>query len=140
MKYFLLAAFFFITILASAAENASDRIKKGLDSCLGKAQSTKEQVECYETRSDSLDAAMNDVYKKALLRLGPNQKKLMREAQRSWLQFRDKENAAANAIYAQIQGTIRQQYGADKTYSLLENRLKELEETLGVLVNDIDQE
>jgi uncharacterized protein YecT (DUF1311 family) len=140
MEPFLFAALLAAVLQPAAAENASARIKKDLNACLGAAHSTKDQVECYESRSDSLDAAMNDLYKKTLQRLDPDQKKLMREAQRSWVQFRDKETAASNAIYARIQGTIRRQYGADKTYRLIEKRLEELEETLSVIVNDLGKE
>jgi len=138
MKILLaIAPFLFSALHASEIENASERIKKGLDGCVEKAQYTKEQIDCYSSYTDSLDAAMNDVYKKILLKLGPDQKKMVREAQRSWIQFRDKEDATSKAIYALIQGTIQHQYAASKTYALNEHRLQELEETLGILIHDI---
>lgn len=83
---------------------------------------------------------MNNTYKEVLAELESEPKKRMREAQRAWVQFRDKEIAAANAIHAKIHGTIRRQYGADKTYSLIEHRLKELEDFLSILINDLEKE
>ena len=45
--------------------------------------------DCYRTETERQDARLNKAYTKLMAQLSPSRKKLLREAQRLWMQYRD---------------------------------------------------
>ncbi len=45
------------------------------------------------------DKRLNQVYRKLMIKLSPKQRKLLRESQRKWLQYRDREFKFIESFY-----------------------------------------
>jgi uncharacterized protein YecT (DUF1311 family) len=71
------------------------------------------------------DASLNRVYAQLAAKLDPDARKLLRDAERAWLDFRDKECESQTA--ASAGGSIRPMYMAQCQTALTKQRIRELE-------------
>ncbi len=92
------------------------------------AVSTAEMRECVNRRYAEVDGELNRVYKKLLLQLGTERQELLRDAQRAWLEYRDK-NAAFVASDFQ-NGTLHPLLEVSERASMTQRRVEELRERL----------
>ncbi|RWR01077.1 hypothetical protein ED28_16655 [[Pantoea] beijingensis] len=92
--------------MAQKAPAASTQIDTALQSCLNKETTTKDMSQCYATATQAWDKEMNTQYNALIAKLDSNQQKLMRNAQRDWLKYRDSMANASTTWLSQSQGTI----------------------------------
>ena len=73
-------------LLAAADENTT----KEFSVCMEQSQGvTPKMFDCLGDELDRQNARLNDSYKKLMSKLSPNRKKMLREAQRAWIKFRE---------------------------------------------------
>ncbi len=90
--------------------------------------STMAQIQCISEAYSKWDDALNDYYQRTMQVFGPKQKKALRTAQRSWIQFRDAEVAFISEMYGNIDGTMYRIFANDDNMMLVKNRTLELAE------------
>ena len=85
--------------------------------------STYEMVDCINAKTEAWDKRLNAAYQTALKDAEPQQRELLRSAQRAWIKFRD-----ANCAYIGAeQGTIARVDAAECLRGMTEARARELE-------------
>lgn len=103
-------------IAASRAEDAAD---------CSKAVTQSDINECASKVFQQADGRLNRVYGQLVAKLDPDARKLLRDAERAWVDYRDKECEFATA--ANAGGTIRPMYIAQCQTALTKRRTRELE-------------
>jgi uncharacterized protein YecT (DUF1311 family) len=83
-----------------------------LDDCLRKDETTAGRVGCYGRAEARWDAEVERAYQKLLSSLDPARQAGVREAQQSWVTFRDAQIAAIYAVNGPRDGTIWKVTGA----------------------------
>ncbi len=139
-KFILIALTIFFSlssVLAGEKENKNP-IDRWLDKCLEKKQSTQGMVECYNEATDMWDRELNKVYKNLMKNLKPNERKLLRESQRRWIKYRDKEFEFLNTF--PFVNNNRYKYGtmsfimvAAQKMQVVKDRVLELESFLNFI-------
>ena len=109
-----------------AVEPASDPIDRKAAACMDRDPSTAGMIECLQQAYAEWDAELNAVYADVRLRLNPQAKSALKEAQRLWISYRDAEFVAIDAIYGAMQGTMWQLAGLSRKVEFLKNRVLEL--------------
>jgi len=87
-----------------------------------KAEDTVGMIECQKRDYAIWDARLNDAYKKALSRVGSVSRDRLRQAQRSWIQYR----ATNCKIYESHAGTIHFLLGGGCMIRMTKERTLEL--------------
>jgi uncharacterized protein YecT (DUF1311 family) len=101
----------------------------------GSAKTQAELATCTAKDAASADAALNAVYKALAARLAPEDLKRLRDAQRAWIPFRDKECAfrtkpyADGSVYPSLVGVCKEE--------LTKTRLAQLQHQLQCLEGDL---
>ena len=116
--------------VAPAAHAATmDSTAAALDACLAASRnaSTAGQTECEGNALRAYDRRMNQAYGRLIGELSPAAAKQLRNAQRSWLLFRDSESAARRGIYETRQGTMFVPMAADDAVRIVRDRALQLE-------------
>ena len=90
-----------------------------------KAQSQTEINACEYAIFQQADARLNRVYAQTVAKLDPDARKLLRDAERAWVDYRDKECESQTAGSAG--GSIRPMYIAQCQTALTKRRIRELE-------------
>jgi uncharacterized protein YecT (DUF1311 family) len=81
-------------------------IDSHLDTCLGKANTTADMIQCNSVAYTAWDKQLNRTYAELLSSMSATEKQALRASQRSWLSFRDLEFKALDAMYARLDGTM----------------------------------
>ena len=92
------------------------------------AVTTAEMRDCINRRYAEVDGELNRVYQQLLSQLDPERRKLLRDAQKAWIKFRDK-NAAFVASDVEG-GTLYPILEVSELASMTERRIAELKERL----------
>lgn len=105
------AALSIVSVILGPAANAQADSKHPIDVqlvlCLQDSLSTAGMRECCYTALDAWDAEMNKTYAALLEVLSPEGQSALREAQRAWLAFRDKQLELNYQFYIEeLQGTM----------------------------------
>jgi uncharacterized protein YecT (DUF1311 family) len=102
----------------SGAPDVSYPLDEFLDQCLDQPNrgSTAGQVECTNQAAERWDEEMNQDYQVFAHRLTPKGQTLLQNAQRSWLRYRDADQALIDAVYETTKGTM---YAPMQAYSRL---------------------
>jgi len=120
----LLAAAFWayaaLGLCPSAAWTADDSCENAL--------TTAEMRECANSRYARADTELNQVYKQLSSQLDPERRDLLRDAQRAWVEFRNK-NATFVASDAQG-GTLYPVLEISERAAMTERRVQELKQRL----------
>ncbi|HEY4799300.1 MAG TPA: lysozyme inhibitor LprI family protein [Bacteroidia bacterium] len=69
-------------------------------------QTTAGMCKCNNDALDRWDKFLNDTYKKLSTQLNAQQKKQLVEAEKAWINFKEKEIALINSIYAEADGSM----------------------------------
>jgi uncharacterized protein YecT (DUF1311 family) len=138
MKFsgFLLAGFLFVYGHAYAqSEQKKDKIDLELTQCLDKKenQNTVGMCDCANEATEQWDKKLNEVYKRLLNKLDATGKNKLKEAQRQWVVFKEKEVEMVRATYGAQDGTIWQITIADRVMNITRQRAIDLEEMLEML-------
>jgi uncharacterized protein YecT (DUF1311 family) len=132
--------FFFILIILTVCLprlEAVDAIKHPIDAwlagCLEKNPSTHDTNACLGQAYEKWDLELNRVYGELSSRLGAETGIALREAQRAWLVFRDRELAYLSNFYGSLAGTMYGTMLAADRVDLVKRRALELASYLDVI-------
>lgn len=90
----------------SPGEKIKRRIEKKQEDCVEKDSSTVGMRTCAEAAYVEWDREMNIAYKALMKELPVEGQNALREAQREWIKYRDKEFEAIDGVYSQMEGTM----------------------------------
>ncbi len=106
-KLFIISCMFFLVngYCQSSNEHKIDSVIK---SCLDSEQnySTASMAHCIIEATKQWDKQLNENYKELLALLSQEQKIRLKESQRKWLEFIDKELELSKQLYASLEGTM----------------------------------
>lgn len=91
-------------------------------------QTAAGMIECEYTARIAWDKEMNKYYKLLMEILKPTEKKLLKESQRAWLEYRDSEMNFASTFYKNMEGTAWLVVHAGRLTAIVKQRTLELEE------------
>jgi uncharacterized protein YecT (DUF1311 family) len=110
---FMKIAFILITLIfliqpfnVSADKNQQHPIDKMEAECLKKDNSTAWMTTCAGKAYDAWDKELNRIYSALIKDLSPDEKEILKTAQKKWLEYRDNEFKLIDAVYAKLQGTM----------------------------------
>jgi uncharacterized protein YecT (DUF1311 family) len=128
----LLALSFFLPGLGDdlAAQHAIDA---WLNDCMKKNPSTTGVNDCLGQAFEKWDRELNRVYRELNGRLNAEAKAVLRETQRAWIAFRDRELAFLARFYGGLDGTMYGSMLAADRVELVRRRVMELASLLDVL-------
>ena len=92
-------------------------IDQKLEAAIEKDSSTGGQNQAIGDAHEAWDKVLNQSYQKLLKHLDPGAAKKLRESQRAWIAWRDKEVASLTAFYEKMQGTM---WSPIHAYSVME--------------------
>lgn len=90
-------------------------------------QTTAGSIECEYTARIAWDKEMNKYYKLLMEVLKPVEKKQLKDSQRTWLEYRDKEMNFASTFYKNMDGTAWLVIHASRLTTIVRQRAQELE-------------
>jgi uncharacterized protein YecT (DUF1311 family) len=105
---FILLLLFPIIIFAQEESKKQHPIDKWLDDCMAKpdGQSTMGMVECTNQAYEKWDKELNKVYKELMNNLPSDEQKVLKDAQKAWLKYRDEEFKLLDKLYSHKEGTM----------------------------------
>lgn len=120
-----ISAIFFLNCEYSYSQDY-DQIDAALTECMNEDYSTHGMLRCINTAIEAYDSEMNKVYNLLLGKLNEKDRELVRESQRAWINFRDKDIKSIEAIYANFDGTMYLPMQAIDRMELTKHRVQEL--------------
>ncbi len=118
---------------ASGKEHAIDTWLKG---CMAKDPSTQGTNACLAQALARWDGEMNRVYQELNGRLDAGRRSTLREAQRAWVAFRDRELAWLGEFYGKLEGSMYGSMLAADKVEVTRKRALELDSLLDVLAQE----
>ncbi|MCT4648220.1 MAG: DUF1311 domain-containing protein [Carboxylicivirga sp.] len=110
MKFTFTLLFILLPILGFAQTEKKETIDidKELQACLDSAQNytTAGMSKCIIKAADKWDKELNKQYKQLMSLLSNEAQTQLRDAQRQWIVFRDKEIELSHQIYTEMGGTM----------------------------------
>ena len=120
---------------AYAQADSKHPIDVQLNLCLQDSLSTAGMRECCYVAMEAWDAEMNKTYAPLLAALAPEGQSALREAQRAWLAFRDKQLELNNTFYLEeMQGTMYHVMATNANLDEVKDRALGLKAMLNMLV------
>lgn len=120
-----------ILALPKLARSNSDEIAQNVN--CNSPQTTLEMRICAGQSYEKADKKLNQVYRQLKPKLGTSQQKKLIDAQRAWIQFRDKSCAFSGAFAEG--GTLEPVLTTSCLTNVTEERIKDLEGYLGIVNN-----
>lgn len=111
-----------IPILSGLDRHPIDQL---LEKCIEADETTVGMVMCAEEAHQRWDKELNRVYTILMQQIGGAQKRVLREAQRQWIVFRDKETEFITKFYSE-QGSIFRVFAANDIMALTKSRVERL--------------
>lgn len=116
-----------IGIAPALAQERPDPIDADLDTLLSDDLTTVEQITVIDRAAGRWDGRMNALYRRLRDELPADTFEHLRESQRQWLAFRDRELAALDALYADTEGTLFRPMHASDRLRLTRDRARQLQ-------------
>jgi len=128
MKYLLLFLLFTSISFGQNVPLKEHAIDASLKECLAAPEgtSTAGMIACTITAKNAWDAEMNKYYKRLMDVLNPDEKLKLKESQRHWIAYRDKEMAFSSAVFANKEGTMWRVIAASNNLEIVKKRAQEL--------------
>ncbi len=118
---------FLLPLLASSQEiQIKYKIDTILNKCLSKNQSDVGMGDCFIKSQDLWDKELNKYYKLLLSVLDTSAQQKLKEAQRQWILFRDKEIQLIHDAYGSNDGSMWNLAIADRINQLIRQRAVDL--------------
>ena len=132
----LLLILFIQLMLAQESETDKHPIDIKVEDCLaiGSNQTTVGMIACIQIAMEEWDAEPNKYYKLLMNNLDINEQDKLRDAQRQWLAFRDKEFEFIGTRYGNMEGTIFNIIEADSRNNFVKQRALELKSYYDILI------
>jgi uncharacterized protein YecT (DUF1311 family) len=128
--FFILIFFFaFSGTSAQVQDNKKTHlIDQKLEDCLGTDtnQTTLGMMECTAAAKAEWDAELNKYYKLLMQVLPAKQKEKLKQAQRQWLAYRDKESDFSGTMFYSLDGSMWKISAASREYNITKTRAIEL--------------
>ncbi len=107
-----------------------------VEDCLaiGSNQTTVGMIACIQIAMEEWDAELNKYYKLLMNNLDINEQDKLRDAQRQWLAFRDKEFEFIGTRYGKMEGTMFNIIEADSRNNIVKQRALELKSYYDILI------
>ena len=109
-------------LFAQEAEEEKHWIDVKMEQAIDKDGSTAGMITATDAALKDWDKELNKHYQKLLTNLDDKAKAKLRESQRAWIQFRDKEIALIQAFYSKIDGTMFRVISASAVMELTHKR------------------
>jgi uncharacterized protein YecT (DUF1311 family) len=90
-------------------------------------QTTYGMMRCEAIAEEDWDKEMNKYYKLLMETLGTDEKKKLKEAQISWLNYRDKEKEFSGTMHYNMEGTMWRVAAASRSCEIIKQRALELQ-------------
>lgn len=134
MKSILSALLLLAFTLSAAAQEKKDPIDEQMEACLAEpdGQSTNGMCQCTYAALDKWEKKLNKVYNTLKPMLSVTAKTKLTEAQRLWIQFREKEIALIDATTGKMDGTMWRIVRASQVMEITKKRTLELEHMLDI--------
>ena len=127
----ILAGIVWLPLTILAQNNADENlhpIEVKMNNCIDKNPSTHGVTGCLDTAYTEWDAELNKFYKLLTGIVDPTQKNALRDAERAWLAYRDKEFALLELLYKSKEGTMFQPMLMYDKVTVVKKRALELED------------
>lgn len=132
--FFISCSILLVGLLLPGADSPSRHaIDVWLTNCMEKDPSTKGMNACLGQAYEKWDLELNRVYLELGGKLDPEARGVLREAQRAWIAFRDRELAWLAKFYGGLDGTMYSNMLAADRVDLVKRRVLELGSYLDVL-------
>lgn len=118
---------------AESLEEAQERIDKRVEELMDQDPSTAGMVKAIDWEQQEWDKVLNDSYQELLSSLPKEGQQALKEAQRAWIDYRDKQYKALGAIYSQTEGTMFIPMAANSRALITKHRAIELAGLVGIL-------
>jgi uncharacterized protein YecT (DUF1311 family) len=102
----LVVALLLIASFSYCLDEKVHPIDKAYDDCISTDTSTSNLIECAGTAYEQWDQELNRVYKELQSKLDDQGRRMLRDSQRKWIEFRDLEFELLGRIYSQMSGTM----------------------------------
>jgi len=130
--------FILLTIFTFGQESETEKhpIDIKVEECLAipSNQTTIGMIDCIQTAMEEWDAELNKYYKLLMNNLDNNEQDKLRDAQRQWLVFRDKEFEFIGTRYGKMEGTMFNIIEADSRNNIVRQRALELKSYYDILI------
>lgn len=123
----LLALFF--TVFTFSQEKITHKIDLELKNCLATEEnkSTAAMSQCLNDALAEWDLELNATYKLLQTKLDSKAEQKLKDSQRQWIKFKQKEVELINATYGKANGTMWQVIKMDKILEITRNRTQKLQ-------------
>lgn len=113
-------------------------IDRKLEACLDvdSNQTTVGMIQCTNVAEEEWDKELNKNYKLLMRILSEEEKAKLKESQRKWIEFRDKENEFSGTMYYNLQGTMWRVVAAEARYQIVKQRALDLKNYYDVLIEN----
>lgn len=102
-------------------------VDEELEECLEVAGTTSEMIDCQIRAAEAWDKELNKYYKLYLSKLNEEGKAVLKEAQREWIVYRDKEYRLIDSHYlSRLQGTMWHPVAASEKMEIVKERALKL--------------
>lgn len=108
-------------------------IEQWVTDCTVNDYSTQGMLHCYQQAYDKWDAELNSAYRELRQQLTPAGRKVLLQAQRRWLAYRDAEFELVQHLYSTLEGTMWQLIIAVSRVEIVRQRTLELTDYLETL-------
>lgn len=128
--FLLLICFYSITIFSQSKKRSENPIITQLNKCLNKKDiSNAEMCNCSIKARDAWDKELNKYYTLLLTKLPESAKTELKESQRQWINYRDKEFSFISKYYYEVkEGTMWYFIAENKKTDFVKDRALELED------------
>lgn len=107
-------------------------IEKRLNTCMEKAGSTAAMVACVDKAQKEWDAELNSVYQRLQKILPAKGQAELKESQRAWIAFRDREIKVLRTFYTGRQGTMYIPMATDSVMQITKDRALQIDHLLDI--------
>lgn len=108
-------------------------IDKFHKSCIDKETTTAGMNNCTYKAYEMWDQELNKSYHELMDKLTPQSKQILKNSQREWMKFRDKEFQLIEQIYSQLEGTMYIPMLVNSRLVIVKQRTLQLKEHLNLL-------
>ena len=124
---FVITTFFICTDIFGQPPTKSYKIDTILNKCIEKGNNGDVgMISCLQKAEMNWDAELNKTFKQLLAKLDSSEQRELRESQRQWIIYKDKEIKFFTDTYAKRDGTMWNLAISDKRMQLIRQRTIEL--------------
>jgi uncharacterized protein YecT (DUF1311 family) len=124
---------FSMALLAADGPPKKHPLDLWLDGCTQRDPSTRGMNECLAQAYAGWDQELNRTYRELLSRLDEASQDALRESQRAWIAFRDREFTLLDKLYGSMEGTMYVTMRLADRVDLIKRRTLELQSYADVL-------